>query len=161
MTALSLSLSADPLGKRMQDRLRGLNQAIGDGVLWQQGSSRVRLHLDSFQSRLLPGWLICNLDLEADETGRQTLQFIFFLGRRGDGDGLNAGVAINTVNPQALKLAEAWGAAVQRVLWDGVLDAVEAALARAAVQKPGASLTLLGFRATDDAFETDIQVGAS
>jgi hypothetical protein len=159
MTVLTVSLAAADLGKRIQDRLRGLTAGTAKTVLWQRQTDRVLVHVDSFRSRIVGGWLLCSLDLQADETGRQTLQFVFFLG--GPDSGLQAGATINAVSPQASQLAELWGKDIQRVIWDAVLDAIEAALARAATRQAGAAVTLQGFHATTDTFAADVIVGAT
>jgi len=152
MPALNISLSADQLAKRMHDRLRGLSAATPNTILWQQKSDRALILVDSLRIRLLPGWLLCNLDLQSDETGRQTLQFIFFVGADGSGDGVRAGSTVNASTPQGSRLAEVWGAPLQRVLWDAVLDALEVFVTQAAVQNPGEQISIQGFHAVADAF---------
>jgi hypothetical protein len=161
MSALTMSLAAEDLANRIQDRLRVLSAGAAKTVLWQQKSNRVLVYVDSLQSRIVGGWLLCNLDLQSDETGRQTLQFVFFVGSQGTGDGLHAGATINAASAQGSLLAEAWGTALQRVIWDAVLDAIEAALAQAGTQNPGSVLTLQGFHAAANTFAADIIVGAN
>ena len=148
MPALNVSLSADQLTKRMQDRLRGLSATPANTILWQQQSNRVLIFVDSLHTRLLTGWLLANLDLQSDETGRQTLQFVFYLGAPGEGDGLHAGATVNASTAQASKLAEVWGVSIQRVLWDAVLDALEAFIGQAAAQNPGQAVAIQGFQAS-------------
>jgi len=159
MPVLDISLSADQLAARMQDRLRGLNAASPTTVLWRQGSAAVLIFVDSLKVRLLTGWLMCNLDLQSDTAGRQTLQFIFYLGSPGLGDGPRAGAGINAVTAQAAQLADAWGATVQRVLWDAVLDALEAFLAQAAAQNPGQPLAIQGFQTAPGSLSAAIVAG--
>jgi len=159
LPVLKVSLSADQLATRMQDRLRGLNAASPTTVLWRQGSAAVLIFVSSLKVRLLNGWLISNLDLQSDAAGRQTLQFIFYLGTPGLGDGPRAGASINASTAQAAQLADAWGATIQRVLWDAVLDALEAFLAQAAVQNPGQPLAVQGFQTTPDALSASIVAG--
>lgn len=159
MPVLSISLSADQLAKRMQDRLRGLNPASPNTVLWRQQNASVLIFVDSLKVRLLTGWLLCNLDLQSDDAGRQTLQFVFYVGAPGLGEGTHAGASINAATPQAARLADAWGAAVQRVLWDAVLDALEAFLAQAATQNPGQPLAIQGFQSAPDSFSAAIIAG--
>jgi hypothetical protein len=159
MPALNVSLSADQLTKRLQDRIRGLSAASPNTVLWQQQGSRVLIFVDSLRARLLPGWLLCNLDLQADETGRQTLQLVFYIGSSGQGDGLHAGATINASTPQATQLAGVWGAALQRVLWDAVLDALEAFVEQTAAQHPGVPVAIQGFQATQNALAAVVLAG--
>jgi len=148
MPALNVALSADQLASRMQDRLRGAGAAQAKTMLWQQQNNRALIYLDSLHTQLLDGWLLCDLDLQADETGRQTLQFVFYLGTTGHGDGLSASAKINASTAQAAQLAEVWGTTVQRLLWDAVLDALEAFVEQAAVKYPGQPLAIQGFQST-------------
>jgi len=159
MPVLNISVSADQLAQRMQDRLRGLNSASPVTVLWIQQNSSILIHIDSLKLRVLTGWVLCSLDLECDATGRQTLQFVFYLGAPGLGDGLRAGSTINAATPQAAQMADVWGAAIQRVLWDAVLDALEAFLAQAASQNPGQPLAIEGFQAAPNVLSAAIIAG--
>jgi hypothetical protein len=143
----------------MQDRLRGLSPTPSNTVLWQQQNNRVLIFVDSLKARLLTGWLLANLDLQSDETGRQTLQFVFYVGAAGQGDGLNAGATANASTPQASKLAEVWGVSIQRVLWDAVLDALEAFIAQAAAQNPGQAVAIQGFQANPNALAAVLLAG--
>jgi hypothetical protein len=88
------------------------------------------------------------------------LQFVFFLGKKREGDGTQAGATINATTAQAAQLAEQWGAQVQRVLWDAVLDAIEAAVHRAGERKPKTELTLRGFHCTNEALNVEVLTGA-
>jgi hypothetical protein len=128
-------------------------------VLWEQQGSRALIHVDSLKARLLPGWLLCNLDLQADETGRQTLQFIFYLGSPGQGDGLRAGGAVKAANAQASQLAAIWGSSIQRVLWDAVLDALEAFVDQAASQSANGPVAIQGFQGAQDALTAAVVAG--
>lgn len=146
MLALNVTLSADQITARLQDRLRGLSPTSQNTILWQQQSNRVLIFVDSLHARLLNGWLLVNLDLQADETGRQTLQFIFYLGTAGQGDGTHAAATVNAATPQASRLAGVWRSTIQRVLWDAVLDALEAFVAQVATQNPGRTVAIQGFQ---------------
>ena len=159
MPAVTVSLAAADLGKRLQERLRGLSAAAGNTVLWQQNANRVLVHVDSLQSRLLNGWLLCNLDLQSDQTGRQTLQFIFFLGDDSNGNGISAGATINAPSAPAAQLAELWGATVQRVLWDAVLDTLEAMLDQTAARFSGQPVALGGFQASQNGLSAVVLAG--
>lgn len=127
----------------MAFRLRGAAPTVK--VVWQNQSQRVLVHTDSLVVRSLDGWLLANLDLETDQTKRRTLQFVFYVGKKDESDGVQAACTINAASPEAAQLADAWGRDLQRVLWDGVLDAVEVCVARAAALAPTQSVTLGGF----------------
>jgi hypothetical protein len=159
MNTLQASIATADLGQRMRERLGGA-QAKAARVVWQERARQVLIHLDSLRHRAVDGWLVCSLDLQTDQAGRQTLQFVFFIGRKREGDGPQAGATINATTAQAAQLAEQWGAQVQRVLWDAVLDAIEAAVHRAGERKPKTELTLRGFHCANEALNVEVLTGA-
>jgi hypothetical protein len=158
LTAIRLSIPAAELGRRIGERLRGSAATGIAKYVWQGDGQRVLIHGDSLVVRFLESWLVLNLDLQTDQTGRQTLQFVFFLGKPGDGDGIQAACTINAPTVGGGQLAAAWGADLQRVLWDAVLDTMEAAVYHAANQKLGA-VTLQGFHCTPDVMNIDMIAG--
>lgn len=157
MPALNVSISADQLAERIQDRLGGLSAPTPASVIWQEKTNRVLIHVDSLRARMLSGWLLANLDLQADETGRQTLQFVFFLGAADSG--LGAGASIHAPTPQAAQLARVWGVEVQRVIWDAVLDGLEASLDQAGFIPAGQTLQIQGFHMLPAGLQTLILAG--
>jgi len=159
MPALNISLTADQLQKRLQDRLRGLNSNLPNTVLWQQHGDSVLLFIDSLHARLIPGWLLCGLDMQSDQTGRQNVQFVFYLGKTSSGDSLHAAATINAATPQASQLAEVWGKTVQNVLWEAVLDALEAFVGQASAKYPGQTIAIHGFQANSGNFSAIIMAG--
>jgi hypothetical protein len=161
MVAFELSIAGRDLARRMRDRLRGAAPATARSVIWQDAAGqRVLIHHTTLAVRLVDGWLLCDLDVETDQTGRQRLQFVFFAGRPGDDAGPQAGGTINAPALTAARLAGAWGAELQRVLWDGVLDAIEACVHRADEQhRQREPITLSGFHVRDDVFGVSVLVG--
>jgi hypothetical protein len=159
MALLNVSISADQLVKRIQDRLAGLSPVVPPSVVWQQKNNRALIYINSLRARMLSGWLLCNLDLQADETGRQTLQFVFFLEGADAGGGLRAGVTINAATPQASQLAQVWGGELQRVMWDAILDALEASVEQAGAQHAGQALQIQGFQAAPAGLQTSVLAG--
>jgi hypothetical protein len=143
MTAFELSLATAEIGRRLMTTLRG-GGATAD-VIWQNGTRRVLVHTASVVARAVEGWLLVNLDLETDQTKRCTLQFVFYLGKRAEGSGIEAACTINAATPEAAQLADAWGRDLQRVIWDTVLDGVEACVSRMAAQLGSQPVTLGGF----------------
>ena len=144
MTALELSIATTDLSRHCAERLRN-GSATADFV-WQSGTRRLLLHTGSLAVRSLEGWLLVSLDAETDQTGRATLQFVFSMGKRTSGNSVQAACTINAPTAQAAQIADAWGRDLQRVIWDAVLDGVEACVARAALlQNRGQALTLAGF----------------
>jgi hypothetical protein len=148
MTAFELSIASAELGRRASVGLRG-GAATAD-VVWQNQTRRVLLHTSSVAVRFVEGWLLVNLDLETDQTKRATLQFVFYLGKRAEGSGTAAACTVNAPTPEAAALADAWGRDIQRVLWDSVLDGIEACVARVAAQMGTSQPVTLGGFFTDE-----------
>jgi hypothetical protein len=159
MTALQVSISAADLAARMKQRLSGLATNPAARIVWEDEGQRVLLHLDSVRARIVDGWLLCQLDLETDPTQRQTLQFIYYLGLPGEGDGVQAGSTINAATVAGSQVAERWGAHVQRVLWDAVLDGIETSVRHVKQQQPGQRLLLKGFTGATNSLDVHVLVG--
>lgn len=159
MNAFQVSLSIAELTARMRTRLFGGTQPEGPKVVWSRGEKRVLLHLDSLRLRAVDGWLLINLELETQPTGRQRLQFVFFVGQDGEGDGLRAAGTVNAPSLQSAQLAEAWSDDLQRVLWDAVLDGIEASVARVEQQNAGKRLQLQGFSCASNALQVRVLAG--
>jgi len=157
MPAFELSIATTEFRGRMTERLRGGSQT--PKVVWQDEGRRVVLHTDSLALRSLDGWLLINLDLETDQTKRKTIQIVFFTGRKSESDGVQAACTINAQGPEAAQLADAWGREVQRVLWDAVLDGVEACVARVASQVGNQPVTLGGFFSTPQSIVVSVLAG--
>ena len=145
MTALQVSISAADLAARMKQRLSALAPTPAARIVWEDAGQRVLLHLDSLRARVVDGWLLCQLDLETDQTQRQPLQFVYHLGVASEGGGVQAAGTINAASVPASQLADRWGAQVQRVLWDAVLDGIETSIRHVKEQQPGQRVQLLGF----------------
>ena len=160
MIALKLSIATSELAQRMRERLRGAGSTTASNIVWQrQANQRVLIYTDTLNVRSVDGWLLCDLGVQTDQTGRCTLQFVFFLGRQGEGDGPRAATTINAPNRPAAQVADRWGADIQRVLWDAVLDAVEASVQHAGTQRPGEQLMLGGFHCDGSAVHVDVLAG--
>ena len=158
MTALKLSISPGELTSRLQDRLRGGSKT--PRVVWQMDDGqRLMLYVDTLNAQLRDGWLIASMDVFTDQTSRQVLQFIFCLGKVGEGNGAQAACTINAASPGATQIAAVWGTELQRVLWDAVLDGLEAAMYRAGALKPGLALRLKGFYCDTAGFHTEVLAG--
>ena len=158
MIAVNVGITSNELSKRMQDRLRPLTVSTNI-IVWKKGTDSVILLIDSLKTKFVDGWLLCNLDLQSDETGRQTLQLVFFLGNSQDGSNPHGACTMNLATTQAVRLADAWGADLRRVLWDAVLDGIEAAVQITSDKKPGLALTIQGFGCTPDGLQIAIIAG--
>jgi hypothetical protein len=159
MTALQVSISAGDLAARMKQRLSGLAPNPTARIVWEDAGQRVLLHLDSLRARIVDGWLLCQLDLETDQTQRQALQFVYYLGVSGEGGGVQAASTINAASVAASQLADRWGAHVQRLLWDAVLDGIEASIRHVKEQQPGQRVQLQGFTGATNLLNVKVLAG--
>ena len=159
MAALRLSIFAADLERRLRERLRGDPPNAATRVVWKRDDESVLVNADTLTVKLLDGWLLCNLDLQTDQTGRQTLQFVYYLGKLTEGNGLQAACTINAPTRGAAQIAAAWGPDLQRVLWDAVLDAVETVVYHVETLKKGSPITLGGFHCTPTALVVDVLAG--
>jgi hypothetical protein len=159
-----LSVPAEEVRRRMRERLCPA-ASTATKVVWQHRGDRILLHTDGLQAQMLDGWIVCDLPVQTDQTGRQSLQFVYYVGTTTEADGLQAAGTVNAPNAEASRLADALGAHIERVLWDGVLDCLEGALAHVAKQFGGQKLTLAGYHCrgatagTPAALSADVVVG--
>lgn len=158
MQTFRLSTPAGQVERRMRERLRAATGAAAK-VVWRHKGESALLHTDALQGKLLDGWIVCELPMQTDQTGPQTLQVVYYVGTAGEADGLQAAGAVNAPNAEAARLADAFGAPLQRVLWDAVLDCLEGMLAHAAREHAGQRLTLAGYYCSSDALSADVVVG--
>ena len=159
MDSLSLNIGAPDVLARIRLRLMGLNPQARR-VVWRSATHAVLIYTDRIQARVLRSWLVVGLELETDQTGRQQVELVFFLGSPQDGDGTSAAVRVNAATREAAMLAEVWGDDLQRVVWDAVLDAIQIALQRVKRERPDDPLTLRGFLATPEGLQVNVVAGA-
>lgn len=151
MTARRYSIAPGELKERMRTRL--LAGTSAPDVVWRDLYDGLTLHTLTLQVRALKGWVLCGLDVTPSDGARETVQIAFRLGEDGLDDGPDATA---TFLAGSAALQERWGSALQRVLWDGVLDLVEGAVTLAGRARTDATLQVLGFVASDDAISVDI-----
>jgi hypothetical protein len=149
-----LSIAIEELRERIHHRLSG-GRVDDSALVWREGDDDLLLNLASLRSVCKPGWLLVELELEAGDSGRERLQLVYFLGRDGQGDGQKAATTIRTGSEAGLRIADRWGAALQRVVWDAVLDLVEGAVAWAA-RELGQTPELLGFTCSEAGLSVDV-----
>ena len=157
-TSLTASIETADVRLRIAERLRG-TAPKATNVVWQRDGRRVLLQTANVTARTVAGWLVCNVPAQTDETGLVTVQLVFHLGARSDGDGPRAAAVVNVPDPKAAIVADAWGADLQRVVWDAVLDVVETSVEQAAAQHPGKALLVGGFHCDAGRIHVDIQAG--
>jgi hypothetical protein len=141
----------------MRERLRGNAVATASSIVWQRpDGQRLLIELTTLKLKIIDGWLLCDLTVQTDQTGRANLQVVFFLGRPQEADGLQAAVTVNAANPAATQVAAVWGDDIQRVLWDVVLDVLEASVWETSERLPNQRITIQGFHCLPNSFEAEI-----
>lgn len=166
MGAFSITFAPADVETRIRQRLLGV-QTTARQVVWRIGDQSVLIRREAVRVRLLRGWLLVALELQTDQTGRCVLELVYHLGAARTGQqsgpvatgGLGAAVKINAATLQATQLAEIWGADLQRVVWDAVLDAIELALQRAKRTNDEPAV-VRGFHVGPDALTVDVLTGA-
>jgi hypothetical protein len=153
------STESSELGERIQFRLRGGSTAAPRVLLWEHGGRQLLLHLATLRVSIKEGWLLVDLGVETEPTGRRVLQFVFFLGADGRGEGTSAGGTIHTDSREGAQLAQLWGAELRRAIWDGVLDIIEGSISHAERGAGRERLTVVGFSCSDDQLHVDILSG--
>jgi len=89
-------------------------------VIWVDNGDEVLVHLESTQTLIQNEILLVSVDLETDQTGRQTLVVAFSLGTGADGAGL---VAATDELPRGNGLLSArWGPTLQSAVWATLLN---------------------------------------
>jgi hypothetical protein len=159
MRARSLTIAPADVQARIRQRLIGVGTTARH-VVWQSGEQAVLIRSERVHARLIEGWLVVAIELETDQTGRQKLELVYRLGTPESGGGTGAAVKINAATPEATALAEVWGSDLQRVVWDAVLDAIEATLRTARRNEPRQPLMLRGFHVGREGFTVEIASGA-
>jgi hypothetical protein len=144
----------DELRERTRDRLLGGRSVRR--VVWESASDEVLVHADTLRVRARGGWLVGDLDLEASETGRETLQIVFFVGTQNDGAGPRAVSTMADRDPSPLM--RRWGVTFQQTIWDALLDLVTERLEerRTATRE---TIILQGFHAGRQGVELRIAEG--
>lgn len=117
------------------------------------------LYLSSLRSVCKPGWLLVELPLEAGASGRQRVQFVYFLGRDDVAGGTSASTTIRAETSAGLQIVDRWGPALQRVIWDGVLDLIEGALVWERERSGAGDPALLGFGCGASSLHVDVLGG--
>lgn len=137
-------------GAALAERLGGLVPP----VVWNDGEGELLIRPATLRLRLLPGWLVVNLDVACDELGPVTAQVVVGLGRDGRGDGAEASATLDPRTPQLL--VDRWGDELVTAVWESVLDVLEAATLQTG-EAVGDTLVLAGFFADDG--ELVVEVG--
>lgn len=122
-------LSEAELTTELRRRLAGLpagdalDPGVGtvDQVVWVADGDEVLVHLESLHVRLLDRIVLVSVDLEADETGRQTLVVPLALAP-ASGAGAGGLVAVTEEAPRGdPALVARWGRTLQEAVWASLL----------------------------------------
>lgn len=89
-------------------------------VIWVDQGDEVLVHLESTQVRLQSSCLLVSVDLETDQTGRQSMVMAFSVSDGADGAGL---IATTDDLPRGNGfLAARWGHVLQSAMWTAILN---------------------------------------
>jgi hypothetical protein len=148
MVAFTQVVNLQRLQASMINRLWGADLRRRNCVVWTDRGSEVVVYPSTLQVRLADGWLVSTVDLESEQTGRETLELVFFLGREDRGSGPKATSTLEGRDSSGLRTR--WIAAVQAALWDGVLDQIEQTLDMSRKQRVGRAVSIVGFSGWPD-----------
>jgi hypothetical protein len=151
------SVAADQVAQRVRLNLTGDGGPTASTVAWGDYHGTVVLHLSTLKFRAADGWLLCNLGVSVPGQTASTLQFLFRTALEDDPDPLVVAGGVRADDVSANALADDWGAILQRVIWDGVLDVIEGVVNHAESQSPGRALTLMGFLAAEGLVHVEVQ----
>lgn len=157
MTVIRHSVAPTTIEALVRVRLAGGARTAPAAITWGERDEALILYLTSVKLRIRNGWLLCNVDASPPGGVRTTLQLLYFLGRAAQGDDTAAASTIHAPGT-GTALADAWGLQLQRVVWDGVLDALEGVLATVAHQNAGKQLELIGYSGSDNGLDVDVEV---
>lgn len=133
----------------MRDHVR---RELGGGqaaaVRWRDGDATVVVHADEAAVDLADGWLVVDVPMTSDQTGKRVVHAVLRLGAPGEGDGTAAAFSLGPATPPLI--AARWGAALRDRLWDAVLDLLEAAVVAAGGGR------VVGFAASDTALVVEV-----
>lgn len=151
-----LSIAVDDIQERVRFRLAKGKPA--NKIVWADGGDELLLYLDALRCACTEGWLVCELAVEAASGGRQELHCVYFVGRDDEADGTRAAGSVRPSGAGGEAIADRWGRALLRVIWDGVLDVIEGAVVHAS--RRGGELSLLGYSCSSAEFHVDVAGGS-
>ncbi|MEZ4466486.1 MAG: hypothetical protein R3F60_08465 [bacterium] len=117
----------DRLAERLPDRLaeRLAARRRPGPVVWRDAGDEILLHLDTLRVRFQGDALSVGLELECDETGRQAVQVVFYLGDRPQ----SMLVATEELPRGDARVVGRWGRPLQEALVSALVQLAEAAAA--------------------------------
>lgn len=116
--ALARRLAGDAIEKPLTPK-----SVVPPAVIWTDGGDEVLVHLDSIKAVIQARTIVVAVDLQTDQTGRQTLVMPFAVGGARDPAGLLA-VTEDLPRGDGL-LVGRWGAVLQNAVWGALLGMVD------------------------------------
>ena len=127
---LDLSLAQAP--EQIAAQLGGPDAKVP--VLWRDADSELLVFPAETRVRLAKGFVLVELTVASDQSGRDTLVFPF---RVGSSPNEAVATAVTETVPRGNAIVAArWGATATRIVWHAVLRAGEALLARRKLARP-------------------------
>jgi predicted transcriptional regulator len=104
-----------------------LQQSIGNGsddpIIWSEDGSEVLVHVNTLTSTFEDGLATFSLDLECDQSGRETLEIGFYFGTNEE---MRSPHDVTDERPKGHPIIVGrWGVPVQDVLWSSIIEFVE------------------------------------
>lgn len=122
-------LSADEkqLRELLASRLTPAGHRPGP-LIWQDGQAEAIVYVDQLRAAIKPGFIVCELKMETDQSGMASLVLAFKIGS-------SAGEATLTVTTEALPrgkpaLVHRWGAIAQEQLWTALMASGQSLLSQ-------------------------------
>ena len=107
----------------VRSRLYGDARNRQGSVVWADRDAKVVVHAETSAVKIDAGWMMVEVDLECDQTGRQRVRLPFLFGKAAPHAGLRTITTLDAADPHGL-LAR-WGELLRDAAWQGVLDAME------------------------------------
>jgi hypothetical protein len=132
--AIPDTLTLPQLDSWLASRLGGGHRA----VVWNDRGDEVLLHADATRTRIAGEVLLVALELETDQSGRQSVVVAFALGKRDDAAGL---YAVTDELPRGEgALVARWGRIAQDAVWAALLQLATEHAASRGLQPRGFAL---------------------
>jgi len=114
-----LRVDEKQLGELLASRLTPAGRSPGP-LIWQDGQAAAIVYAEKLRAAIKPGFIVCELKMETDQSGMASLVLAFKIGR-------SAGEATLTVTTEALPrgnpaLVYRWGTIAQEQLWTALME---------------------------------------
>lgn len=122
-----LSVDEKQLAELLASRLTPAGRSPGP-LIWQDGDAEAIVYVDQIRAAIQPGFIVCELKMETDQSGVASLVLAFKIGG-------SAGEATLTITTEALPrgkpaLVHRWGAIAQEQIWTALMASGQSLLSQ-------------------------------